>query len=164
MLKKSIAAATLALLASSSFAAEPGTFYAGLDVGRSDLDFGGNATSFGGILGYNISRHWAVEGAVRDAGKFEVFGSGDFKIVQTSLSGVGTVTIGKGFDFFGRVGINHLSVDDNARFIASDGKKTGINAGAGFAYHVTPAVAARIEAQFAATDLTIVTAGVVFTF
>jgi OOP family OmpA-OmpF porin len=163
MFKKLIAAAALTLLASSSFAAEPGTFYAGLDVGRSDLDLAGSATSFGGIFGYNISRHWAVEGAVRNAGKFDAFGS-DIKVTQTSLSGVGTVFIGKGFDFFGRVGINHLSTDNNSRFVTTDDKNVGINAGAGFAYHFTPAVAARIEAQFAATDLTIVTAGVVFTF
>lgn len=163
MIKKSIAAVTLALLASSTFAAEPGSFYAGLDVGRSDFDLAGSATSFGGILGYNISKHWAVEGAARDAGNFKAFGS-ESRVTQVSLSGVGTVTMGKGFDFFGRVGLNHLSVDDDSRFITIDGKTTGLNAGAGFAYHFTPAVAARIEAQFAATQLTIVTAGVVFTF
>lgn len=164
MLKKSIAAVTLALLASSPFAAEPGSFYAGLDVGRASLDRAGDATSFGGILGYNISKHWAVEGAVRNMGKYDVFG-GDIKATQASVSGVGTVTIGKGFDFFGRVGYNHISVDNNSRFVTlNDDSLDGINFGLGFAYHFTPAVAARIEVQQAASDLSSVSAGVVFTF
>ena len=165
MLKKLMATAVLALLASSSFAAaEPGRFYAGVDAGSSHLDRAGDATSVGGILGYNISPHWAVEGAVRNLGKFDVIG-GDIKTTQVSLSGVGSLTIGKGFDIFGRVGYNHVSADNNSRFALLDNDNLdGINLGVGVAYHFTPAIAGRIEFQQAATDLSNVSVGVVFSF
>jgi OOP family OmpA-OmpF porin len=165
MSKKMLATVTLALLASSACAAEPRTFYAGLDAGVSKLDrTNSDGTAIGGILGYNISKHWAVEFAARDLGKFDV-NSGDISATQMSLAAIGTITLGKGFDLSAHLGTNYVEVKNHSRFHTLDnGNFHGGNYGVGAAYHFTPAIAGRVEFQQAATDLSIVTAGVIFTF
>lgn len=164
MLKKMVMASALALMASSAFAAAPGSFYAGLDVGSTSLDRAdGHPTSVGGFLGYNFATHWAVEGAVRDFGKFDVNG-GDISVSQASVSLIGTLPVGMHFDLFASVGYNHLNVDNNSRFVTLDDNPSGGNLAIGVAYHFTPTIAGRLQFQQAATDLSNASAGIVFQF
>lgn len=165
MFKKFIAAAALLPLAGASFAAEPDNFYLGLDGGRARLDHVENdSTTYGALVGYSIGRYWAAEVAVRNLGKSEV-PAGDLKLTQASASVVAIIIIGKGVDFFGRFGYNHVNIKNNSRAVTlADSTLNGGNVGFGFVYHFTPHVAARLEYQKAAADLRNVSAGAVFSF
>lgn len=165
MYKKMLTAACLLLLASSSFAAQPASFYAGLDAGSTEFErTPKNETSFGGFVGYNFSTHWAGEVAVRRLGQWDLTG-GDLTATQASLSVVATAPIGKGFDLFARVGYSHVNVDNSSRLVTLEkGSTNGAEGALGLAYHFTPAIAARVEAQLISSEISNISAGIVFSF
>ena len=116
MLKKIIAAAAFATLASSAFAAQPGTFYAGLDAGSTKVDdLGESKASYGGFVGYNFHPNFAAEVGARRLGSW-----GDVDVNQYQVSLVGTLPLQNNFNVFGRVGYNKLDADGNGRGNASD--------------------------------------------
>ena len=57
-------------------------------------------------------------------------------------------------DLYGRAGYNHIEIDNDSHRVTV--RKRGIdggNVGLGLAYHLTPAMAARVEYQKAASDV-----------
>jgi OOP family OmpA-OmpF porin len=160
MLKKIVAAAALAVMASSSFAGTPGTVYGGLDVGSTKVDgISGKETSFGGFVGYNFHQNFALEGGFRRLAQYDVVGE-DLTLDQTALSVVGTVPLSQGFNVFGRLGYNHLKADSNFGG-ASD---SGVLYGVGLGYNFSPTIAGRVEVQKPSSDSTNVSVGVAYQF
>ncbi|MFC0252134.1 outer membrane beta-barrel protein [Massilia consociata] len=168
MFKNIAAAAALVVASSTAFAAQPGTFYAGGDVGKTKLENqSGRATSAGAFIGYNFHQNFAVEAGYRRLGDydFHAFGvHGDVNVDQAALSLVGTLPLSSGFNLFGRVGYNRLEVEGSANgYHAKDSvSKALIGVGVGYAF--TPTISARIELQRPASDTHNVSAGVAFQF
>ena len=97
MFMKIAAAAALLVASSAGFAAEPGSFYAGADVGRTRItDVDGRDTSFGGFVGYNFHPNFAVElGQRRLFERDYRWGNegANLRADQTSLSLVGSLPV-----------------------------------------------------------------------
>jgi OOP family OmpA-OmpF porin len=157
MFKKIIAAAALATLASSAFAAMPGTFYAGVDGGSTKIDdFGDDKGSYGAFLGYNFHQNFAAEIGARRLGSWEGV---DVNQYQASL--IGTLPLQNNFNVFGRLGYNKLDADSNGRGDASD---NGALYGVGVGYSFTPTIAGRVEFQKPSSDSHNISVGVAFQF
>jgi predicted porin len=156
MFKKFAAAAALAFVASSAFAA-PTAFYGGLDVGSTQIDHVNDSkASFGGFVGYGFNQYIAVELGYRQLGKWD-----DVKINQTHLSAVGSYPLNSRFDIYGRLGYNNLSVNGSG----IDGNiGTGALIGVGLNYSFAPNISGRVEVQKPSTDSTNLGVGVVFKF
>lgn len=168
MFKKIAALTTLILASSASFAAQPGSFYAGADVGKTKIDdISGRATSAGAFIGYNFHQNVAVEAGYRRLGdyRFNAFGtSGDVDLDQAALSVVGTLPLSNGFSLLGRLGYNRIEA--KADVAGYSGKESDSSAlvGLGVGYAFTPAVSARLELQKPGSDATNVSLGVAFQF
>lgn len=164
MIKKIAAAAALAVLATSSFAAQPSGVYAGLDVGSTKLDgLGDRETSFGGFVGYQFNNHVAVEGGYRRLASFTYWGA-DVDVNQTAVSVIGSYPVATGVKVFGRIGYNRLEAEASAgmgRY--SDSTSTGLY-GIGATFDVTPVVAVRAELQRPSSDSTNFSVGVSYKF
>jgi hypothetical protein len=164
MLKKFAAAAALALVASSSFAAAPTAFYGGLDVGSTKIDdFDQDKTSFGGFLGYGFNQFFAVELGYRYLGKFDVFGT-DVKAKQTHLSLVGSYPLNAQFDVYGRLGYNNLRAEAKAGGITYGDDTDGGLYGIGLNYNFNSQLSGRFEVQKPSSDSTNYSVGVVWKF
>jgi opacity protein-like surface antigen len=164
MFKKFAAAAALALVASSSFAAAPTAFYGGLDVGSTKIDdFDDNKTSVGAFVGYGFNPFFAVELGYRQLGKFDVFGA-DVKAKQTHLSAVGSWPLSPQLDVYGRLGYNNLRAEASYRGRTYGDDNDGVLYGVGLNWNFTPTIAGRIEAQKPSSDSTNYNVGVVFKF
>jgi hypothetical protein len=164
VLKKIAAAAALALLASSSFAATPTAFYGGLDVGSTKIDgFDDNKTSFGGFLGYGFNQFFAVELGYRQLGKWD-FGGADLKAKQTHLSVIGAYPLNAQLDLYGRLGYNNLRAEASAGNVTYGEDTDGGLYGIGLNYNFTPQLSGRIEAQKPSSDSTNYSIGVVWKF
>ena len=164
MLKKFAAAAALALVASSSFAAAPTAFYGGLDVGSTKIDdFDQDKTSFGGFLGYGFNQFFAVELGYRYLGKFDVFGT-DVKAKQTHLSLVGSYPLNAQFDVYGRLGYNNLRAEAKGNGITYGDDTDGGLYGIGLNYNFNPQLSGRFEVQKPSSDSTNYSVGVVWKF
>jgi len=164
MLKKIAAAAALALVASSSFAAAPTAFYGGLDLGSTKIDdFDQDKASFGGFLGYGFNQFFAVELGYRYLGKFDVFGT-DIKAKQTHLSVVGSYPLNAQLDLYGRLGYNNLRAEAKVGNITYGDDTDGGLYGIGLNYSFTPQLSGRIEVQKPASDTTNYNIGVVWKF
>jgi opacity protein-like surface antigen len=163
MLKKIAAAAALALVASSSFAAAPTAFYGGLDVGSSKIDaFDDSETSYGAFLGYGFNRFFAVELGYRELGKFDVVG-GNVKAKQTHLSVIGSYPLNNRLDLYGRLGYSNLDASSSSPYVSVDAEDGGLY-GVGLNYNFTPQLSGRIEAQKPSSDSTNYSVGVVWKF
>jgi len=154
MFKKLAIAAALAVAASSSFAAPTGV-YAGLDLGSTKIDdVDDSKTSFGGFLGYGFNQFFSAEVGYRRLGKWD-----DVTVNQTQLSVVGSYPIAPQFDIFGRIGYNHLDIDNSF-----DGNRSGGLYGIGVSYTFTPNISARFEVQKPTSDSTNYGVGIVYKF
>lgn len=152
MLKKIALAATLALTATATLAADTG-FYAGLDVGSTKFDFdSGRKTSFGGFAGYQFNENFALEGAYRRLGSVRTQ-----DINQAAFSVLGMIPVGNNLKVFGRLGYNHIDVDRG-------GSVSGGMLGLGVSYAFTQNVSARFELQRPSADSTNFNVGVAFKF
>lgn len=142
-----------ALLAASSGVASAGV-YIGLGIGtgpslsRSDdraVESDGRSARL--MLGYRFGR-FAIEGAVGGydlAMQFEPNGSlYGSTIRQGSISGKYGLSLGDGFEAFGRIGFNKswFALNDNDRFDASG---TGIIVAAGIEYRLNVALAGGVS-------------------
>jgi OOP family OmpA-OmpF porin len=164
MFKKIIAAAALATLASSAFAAMPNTFYAGVDAGSTKIDgFGDNKTSYGAFLGYNFHENFAAEIGARRLGSWTVYGA-DVDADQYQASVVGTLPLQNNFNVFGRLGYNKLKANASYNGQSANADDSGVLYGVGVGYNFTPTIAGRIEFQKPSSDSHNVSAGVVFQF
>ena len=162
--KKIALAATLAFVASSSFAANGTPFYAGADVGSTKIDgYSDRETGYGAFIGYQINPAFAVEVGYRRLADFDL-ASGDLTVDQAAVSVIGSMPLGSGFSLFGRLGYNRLEAKASARgFSASENTSTGLF-GVGASYAITPAISARIELQRPSSDSTNFSAGIAFQF
>jgi len=166
---KKIAAATALLIASTAaFAAQPNTFYAGADIGRTDIDgIRDRATSYGAFAGYNFHQNFAVEGGYRvladkDWKSGAVRASG--KVDQLSLSVIGSLPVSESFSVYGRLGVNRLETRISLDDVRGKGSETKALYGVGVSYALTPTVSTRLEVQKPASGATNLSAGVAFRF
>jgi len=170
MLKKIAAAAALALVASSSFAAAPVAFYGGVDLGVTDLDdLDGNKTSVGAFLGYGINQNFAVEVGYRQLGKWSgnVAGfDGNLKLKQTHVSVLGFLPLNPQTDVYARLGYNQvkgkLSADGFGE-VASENVDRALF-GLGLNYSFSSQLSGRVEVQKPASDTTNLSAALVWKF
>ena len=163
MFKKIAAAAALAFVASSAFAA-PTAFYAGLDVGSTKVDgLGDNKASFGGFLGYGFNQYIAAELGYRQHGTWDYQGV-DIKLKQTHLSVVGSYPLNGKLDVYGRLGYNQLRAVASYGGYSYGDDTTGALYGVGLNYSFTPAISGRIEVQKPSSDSTNLSVGVAFKF
>jgi opacity protein-like surface antigen len=164
MFKKITIAAALAVVVSSSFAADKPAIYVGADVGSSKIDgFSGRSSSFGGFLGYQFNDHFAVESGYRRFAKGTMFGA-DLTFNQTALSLVASMPVAPQFNIFGRIGYNRLSVDASVGASNGTASDTGTMVGFGLSYDIAPNISARLEFQRPSSDSTNVGVGVAFKF
>jgi hypothetical protein len=164
MLKKFAAAAVLAMLAGSSFAATPGV-YAGLDVGSTKLDdnnFGSEA-SYGAFVGYNLNPNFAIEAGFRRLGSWKASGV-DVNLDQTAVSLIGKVPLSNQFNIFGRLGYNRLDASAHASSITVSDNTSGTLLGVGVGYEFNANLAGRVEVQKPSKDSTNVSVGIVYSF
>ena len=168
MFKKIVLSAALAVLSSSSFAADTLSYYAGADVGTTKIDnFSGRKTSFGGFFGVQLTENVAVEGAYRRLGDFDQrVGSVNVGVTadQAALSLVGTLPLGNGFSAIGRIGYNRIEAEASVATVKASDTTNKALYGAGFAYAITPMISARLEATKPASDTTNVSVGIVIKF
>jgi OOP family OmpA-OmpF porin len=166
MFKKIAIAATLAMLASSSFAAGP--VYGGVDFGSTKIDGDSDRhSSYGGFLGYNFHENFAIEAGYRRLGDFdEMVGNTrvGVKIDQAALSLVGTLPLSGGFNVYGRLGYNRLEAKGSVGNISASETTSGGLYGVGAGYAFSPTVSGRIEVQKPSSDSTNINAGVVIRF
>jgi OOP family OmpA-OmpF porin len=168
MFKKIAIAATLAIMASSSFAADKPSYYAGVDVGSTKIDgFSGHNTSFGGFVGYQYNENVAVEAGYRRLADFDVaVGSANANVTlnQAALSVVGTMPISTEFNVFGRLGYNHIDAKGSFRGNSATESVSRAVYGIGMGYNIAPNVAARLEIQKPSADTTNISVGLAYKF
>jgi OOP family OmpA-OmpF porin len=164
MFKKIAAAAALAIVATSAFAAQPTAFYGGVDVGSTKIDgVDDNKASFGGFLGYGFNQNVAVELGYRQLGKWDVLGA-DLKAKQAHLSVIGSWPLNQQLDVYGRLGYNQLRAEASYAGYTYGEDTSGALYGIGLNYSFTPAIAGRIEVQKPSSDSTNISVGVAFKF
>jgi OOP family OmpA-OmpF porin len=168
MFKKIAIAAALAIVTSSSFAADKPFFYAGADVGSTKIDdVSDRQTSYGGFVGYSFNQNIAVEAGYRRLADFDLFyGNTKFgaTIDQSAVSVIGTLPLSSGFSVFSRLGYNRLNATVSGSGANGVGSDSGVLYGIGAAYAFTPTVSARLELQKPSSDSTNVSAGISFKF
>lgn len=168
MFKKIAFAAALAILSTSSFAAEQPSLYAGLDVGSTKIDgFSDRETSFGGFIGYQFHQNIAVEVGYRSLADFDTVVSGTkvgVKLNQTAVSFIGTLPLSSGFNVFGRLGYNRLEAKGSvASFSAAESSNDAMY-GVGVGYAFNAKISARVEIQKPSSDSSNVSVGVSYKF
>ncbi|MDB5934737.1 MAG: hypothetical protein JWQ01_2081 [Massilia sp.] len=168
MFKKIAIAATLAILSTSSFAAETPAVYAGVDVGTTKVDgFSDRETSFGGFIGYQFHQNVAVELGYRRLADFDTVVSGTnvgVKLNQTALSFVGTLPLSSGFNVFGRLGYNHLEAKASVSGSSATDSTNKALYGVGVGYAFNAKIAARLEVQKPSSDSSNVSVSVSYKF
>ncbi|TFW35572.1 outer membrane beta-barrel protein [Massilia horti] len=162
MFKKIAAAVALSTLAASSFAA-PG-FYAGADLGLTQIHSENNETSFGGFAGYRFTDNLSAELGYRKLGNWDLGGGIGFKTEQTHLSAVGTLPLSNGFSVFGRLGLNNLHGTATVDKIKVSDNEVKVLYGAGVGYDFGSNVSARVEVQKPFAAFTNVSASVIYSF
>jgi OOP family OmpA-OmpF porin len=168
MLRKIALPAMLAVLSSSAFAAAPGSYYVGADIGLSKFDgIKGSNTSIGGFVGAQLTDHLAVEGAYRRLGEFdERAGTTTVNVAakQAALSLVGSWPVSDGITAFGRIGYNRLEADASVAGVNASETTNKALYGAGVSFAITPVISARVEVTKPASDTSNFSFGVVFKF
>lgn len=172
MIKKIIAAAALAACAASSYAAGPGSVYAGVDVGTTRLDGNDTRSSYGGFVGYQVLPNVAIEGGYRNLGRTNLYGVRD-KAKQYSMSLVGSYPVSEAFSLYARLGVSRISHAGSFDFsnifgehnhVDYEGNKARLLPGIGASYKLTQNVSARVELQQADTSSTNLSAGLSYSF
>jgi opacity protein-like surface antigen len=164
MFKKIAAAAALAFVATSAFAAQPTAFYGGVDVGATKItDLDDSKASFGGFLGYGFTQNVAVELGYRQLGKWDVAGV-DLKAKQAQVSVIGSFPLNQKLDLYGRLGYNKLRAEASYGNYTYGEDTSGALYGIGLNFSFTPAIAGRVEVQKPSSDSTNLSVGVAFKF
>jgi OOP family OmpA-OmpF porin len=172
MFKKIAAATALIIASSASFAAEPHTFYGGVDIGKTKIeDLGKRDTSVGGFVGYHFHQNFAVEAGYRRLADYDlvvVTGvgilDGSAKLDQAHLSLVGSLPLDQKLSVYGRLGVNRLEAKVSTRGFSDKDSTTKALYGVGMSYAFSPAVSARIEVQKPSSDATNLSLGAAFQF
>ncbi|MEN3275803.1 MAG: outer rane immunogenic protein [Massilia sp.] len=167
MFKKIAAAVALVAASSVAFAAEPPSFYAGVDASSTKVEGFDREGGYGAFIGYKFNESIAIEGGWHRLADTE-FRAGalraDVTVDQIDISVIGTLPLSNGFDVYGRLGYNRL--DAEADVAGYTGKEHDNNAlyGLGLGYTFTPTVHGRLEVQKPSSDATKILAGVAFKF
>jgi OOP family OmpA-OmpF porin len=169
MFKQIAVAAALVIASSAALAQQQATpFYAGVEASSTELDGSGKEGGFGGFIGYKFNPNFAVEaGYARLAnGSIDFDGEDvDLEVNQTSLSVIGTLPLSSGFSLYGRLGYNDIKVKASASGVSASAKlDDGAVYGVGLGYAFSPAISGRVEVSKPISEMTKVTAGVVFHF
>jgi OOP family OmpA-OmpF porin len=168
MFKKLAAAAALALMASSSFAAAPTGFYIGADAGATKIDdFDGTKKALGVFGGYGFNQNVAVELGYREHGKYhyDVFGYDvEVKAKQTHLSVVGSFPLNSQLDLYGRLGMSDVKAEARFRGVKESDSDTKALYGIGLNMSFTPNIFGRVEVQKMTSDSTTLNVGVGYKF
>lgn len=168
MFKKIAVASALFIASSAGFAAEPGSFYAGADVGRTKItDVDGRDTSFGGFVGYKFHPNFAVElGQRRLFERDYRWGNegANVRADQTSLSLVGSLPVADGLSVYGRLGAARIQERFSTGSFTNKDSTTKALYGIGLSYAITPAIAARVEVQKISQQATNLSTGLSFQF
>ena len=163
MFKKIALAAVLATAGASSFAATPGV-YAGADLGSTKVDgLSGNEVSIGAFVGYSFNQNFAVEGAYRRLGSWDVMGY-DVSAHQAAVSLIGTLPLSNQFNVFARLGYNNVDASTSVGGIKASASDNGGLYGVGVGYTFSKQISARVEVQKPASDMTNVNVGIVYSF
>jgi hypothetical protein len=163
MFKKIAIAATLAILSSAAMAADQPYFYAGGDIGSTKVEGADRETSYGAFGGYQINQNFGIEAGFRRLADTDV-GGADLKVDQIALSAIGTIPLSNGFNVFGRLGYNRLTVKASANGFSATEHENKALYGVGVGYAFTPTVMGRLEVQKPESDVTNISAGVSFRF
>jgi OOP family OmpA-OmpF porin len=164
MFKKIAAAAVLATLAASSFAATPG-IYAGVDVGSTkidDSDFG-RESSFGAFVGYDLNPNIAIEAGYRRLGAWKMQGA-SVDLDQAALSVIGKVPLNNQFNIYARLGYNRLDASAHISNVSASESTSKVLYGLGLGYNFSSNIAGRLEVQKPSSDSTNVSVGLVYSF
>lgn len=160
IMKKIVAAAVLAMVATSSMAGTPGRLYAGIDGGSTRLDgLPGKEASFGGFFGYSFHENFSLEAGLRRLGEWHVPGY-ELKSDQVSLSVLGAVPLRGTLSVYGRLGANYVKT----RTCSCNKSSSGVLYGIGLGYSFSETVAARVEVQKPTRDARNVSIGVAIQF
>jgi OOP family OmpA-OmpF porin len=164
MIKRILCAALFVTMASSAYAATPGTFYAGIDGGTTKVDnLRDDKGSYGAFLGYNFHENFAAEIGARRLGSWDDLG-GTPDVNQYAVSVVGTLPLQNNFNVFGRLGYNKVEARATYGIFNADSDANGVVYGVGVGYQFTPVVSARIELQKPTSDSRNISAGIAFAF
>jgi opacity protein-like surface antigen len=152
MLKKIAVAATLAMLASTSFAADRAPIYVGTDLGTSEIDdFAGRTTGYGAYIGYALTPTFAIELGYRNLGKFEE-GNVVARVHQSAASIVAGLPVATGVNVYGRLGFNHISAQLEQGSARETESRGDFLMGLGASYDITKEITARAEFQKVMND------------
>lgn len=164
MIKKLAAAAILATLAASSFAATPG-YYAGVDVGATKLsgDDLGRSPSFGGFVGYTFSPNFALEAGLRRLGSWDE-GVNSADLDQASVSLIGSVPVNAKTSIYGRLGYNRLRASTEVSGETISGLVNKALYGVGVSYDFGGNISGRVEVQKPHPDVTNISVGMLVSF
>ncbi|MCV2422498.1 outer membrane beta-barrel protein [Paucibacter sp. DJ2R-2] len=145
-MNKFIAAAALALIATTASAADS-NFYVGGDIGSSKFKADGDSrskTGFGATLGYTLNPNVAFELTARRLGSFKEDGSKlSVNALQASVLGIAPIT--NEFSIYGRLGMGRNSLDLSEGAVSASVHKNKALVGIGASYQVAKNVALRGE-------------------
>ena len=168
MFKKIAIAAALSLIASASFAQAGPAAYAGGQVNSTKInDIDSRHTGAGLFVGYQFNENFAIEaGYARLANVDLTYGGSavNLKFNQSALSGIATMPLSNGFNVFGRLGYNRLSVNGSGPAGSASDNTSGALYGVGVGYSFSPTIAGRMEFQKASSDSSTAVAAIVFKF
>ena len=168
MFKKIAIAAALSLIASASFAQAGPASYAGGQINSTKIDgIGGNHTGAGLFVGYQFNENFAIEAGYARLANADITYSGvpvNLKFNQSALSGIATMPLSNGFNVFGRLGYNRVSVKGSGNAGSASDSTSGALYGVGVGYSFTPTIAGRVEYQKASSDSSSAVAAIVFKF
>ena len=175
MFKKIVAAAALAIVASTAAAADGPGFYIGADVGSTevdidnfgDFDFDDSDSGYGVFAGYQVNQTFAIEATYRRLSDIDVGftgGSANLKSEQLGLSAIAGLPLTTNLSLYGRLGYNRIDLKASGPLGTREDDESGVLYGVGLGYAFSPAVSARIEVQRPASDLTNISAGLSFKF
>ena len=168
MFKKLVIASALSLIASASFAQTAPSTYIGGQVNSTKIDdISGRNTGAGVFAGYQINENFAVEaGYARLANADDVINGikVNGKFDQVSISGLGIMPLSNGFNVYGRLGYNRVTIKASAPGFSSTGHTNGALYGVGVGYNFSPTIAGRVEYQKASSDSSSAVAAIVFKF
>lgn len=163
---KKLLALSLAALLSGTAAAEGG--YAGVDFGQgrlSDLSLKGSSWNVYG--GYRLNESIGFELGYRRvlSDDMPVFTTK----VKTTVAGLqasvlGYLPLGNDVSLFGRLGVNNLKVEASGPGGKASDSETKALVGLGLDYSFSKAVALRVEYQKPASDVSVLSAGLKFSF
>lgn len=157
---KKIAAALLlsSAIAAPAFAADSG-FYAGVTLGQANSNTPIPATPmsktkdtvYGGVVGYQFTQNWGVEGFFTGAGKWATLytpaASASGKADAYGVVATGTLPLSDTFSLYGKLGFASTKTTGTATAapvtVNIGGTRTAATYGLGLQYNVTPAIGIR---------------------